>query len=200
MRKSLLVLILILLTAFLLIGCGREGFPAVCCEELWPDSPLSPPDDDWWIFDFPHDSFPGEITLTLHSEGDFNDLETITAVMTNSSASLSHLVMYNQDFALVRRQPRGEWRRVPSNMATIDFRFGLSVGQSHYFIISKECFDLDTHIAGKLYIHGYRFTAGTYRIVSVVSLAHHREYLPSWRHQPIVFWSGPVWVEFDVEE
>ena len=181
MRKSLLILILI--SSFLFAGCSNADDYAVC-EDPFPYSSLPPPGDSWWIFDFPNDYFPDEISLVIDSDNHPPDFETITAVMTNSATDPDYVIWYGYGFSLVR-QIGVEWHRIPLYISFPDVMLSLSAGESHHFTIINDCYVEFYSMIGVMYTHGYRFTSVTYRIAALVGFPG---------------WVGPIWAEFTITE
>ena len=194
MRKSIIFLILAV-SLFLLTGCNNTG-GGVVCEDTFFVPVLPSPDDDWWIVEFPNDSFPDEIIFETEFGTYSPDTEIITATLTNAATDPRYSVRHDQGYSVVR-QVGNEWRIVPIFGGTFDAPASRSIGESVSVSIFNECYDgitvivrIGNSFTHALFTHEYQFTPGTYRIINNTALL---------RREDGVVWSGRIWAEFVIE-
>jgi len=211
MKLSKLFVALVSVVAICMFtGCNNAGGSVVCEDNPMSIRQLTPPDDNWWIYEFPYDCFPDEISFTTEYATYAPDSETITAHLTNVATNPRYILSRHLlGFCVVRETDYG-WRRVPlEGHLYLDMPVFQTVGDSNSYTIINDCYNFEQPRAtGNLYTHGYRFTpGGTYRILTYVSLFRTDIAYPGytsggewqvWGDLDFV-WSGPVWAEFFIE-
>ena len=188
MRK--IVLVLVLTITMLLSGCNDASG-----------------DDEWWIFDFPHDSFPDTISFNTKYQVYTADTEIITAAL--YSTGYRQALYYINFFRLVK-QVDNQWHTYAFGGSTVvnyyDIIRGwiypsgekttvtIVSGDSPHSLVPFDLFNRRAYTNEPL-------TAGTYRIIKYVELLEERFVSASVSRgfcRYVIIWHGLVWAEFEI--